>query len=54
MITNDEARALVLDIRAAANDEAAIEIAQRFYDDAFEAGVSEILTTDPPKDGRPE
>jgi hypothetical protein len=53
MITSETAEALAKDVRAA-DETAAIEIAQRYLDDAFEAGVSEILTTDPPKDGRPE
>jgi hypothetical protein len=54
VITTEQAKALVDEIRAAADESAAVEIAQRFYDEAFEDGVSEILTTDPPKDGRPE
>jgi hypothetical protein len=53
VITTEQAQSLVSEIRSA-NDAEAVKIAQRYLDDAFEAGVSEILTTDPPKDGRPE
>jgi hypothetical protein len=53
MITSETAEELAKAVRAA-DESTAIVIAQRYLDDAFEAGVSEILTTDPPKDGRPE
>ena len=54
MIVTETAKKLVAAIRGAVDDTTAIETAQHYLNEAFEAGVSEILTTDPPKDGRPE